>query len=146
MIFAMIILWMLLSVGRLGNNYRRIFTSERKWLSMTDDQKRIELLGDEHVFLTEIRKSTKPNSSVLLVIPSETFFPGIFYKSLYYLYPRNIAIETQVEIGSLTDKSYDYVVVFNNLEENKKIKIAQYSYLEDLLFRDKRMSTYSKNE
>lgn len=105
-ILLVISLWFILSLGRVAYNIYKVFTTEKEWLSLTNDQKKIKIFGDLHVFFSLISQKTKSDSKITIILPDAKSDPRVGYLGIYYLYPRDIIFEAKT-----TDKS-DYVVTY----------------------------------
>lgn len=111
-----LVLWFVIGVARLFFNTTRMFTTEREWFFMSDDEKRIRLLGQEHVFLKNIQKITPVDAVIQVYIPSHDILPGIFYKTIYYLYPRKLSFENSLsQVGSGRG---DYFISYTEKKDN----------------------------
>lgn len=118
-IFFILVLWMFISVLRLGNNLSKIYTEERNWIFISDEQKRKMLFGNLNDFYRFLEKNTPENSEMVLLAPEGKSN----YLSKYYLYPR-IVIYTKSPSDAeklIKSKKFNYFVLYNdNMEELKK--------------------------
>ncbi len=109
---CLLFIWVGLSITRVFYNIVRTVTTEREWFLMTDDEKRANLLGNEHIFLAMTKKTTPSDAEILVLIPNANILPGLFYKTIYYLYPRKL---TFVEyINSVNLKDFEFIISCSN--------------------------------
>lgn len=115
-LLSVLIFWFFIGVARLFFNTTRMFTTEREWLFMSDDEKRTRLLGQEHIFLKHVQKITPKDAVIQVYIPSQDILPGIFYKTIYYLYPRELSFEASTVL--IHSKRADYLVSYAKEKNN----------------------------
>lgn len=119
-LFIIIVLWIVISVGRTFYNFSKLFTEEREWYNLSDQQKKVKLFGDLDPFFRFVEKNTSPKDSILFLAPGGK----AYFLSRYYLYPRRIFyIKDQKEIElTLKKQSYDFLLEYQtndpNLDEN----------------------------
>lgn len=89
---GVLILWSLLSVARTFFNITKIYTEEKSWMHLSDEEKRVKIFREAHLFLTFVQENTIQNSSMILFLPHPNFDNRLFYLSLYCLYPRKIQL------------------------------------------------------
>ena len=68
LIFFMILLWVVLSLGRVSYNIYRVFTKEKEWFYLSNEEKKIKTFGDLHIFLTLISQKTKSDSKITIIL------------------------------------------------------------------------------
>ena len=131
--------WFILATIRTIYNFSKVFTEEKDWIFLTEDQKRQKIFGDLNSFLKFVEKNTSPNSSILFLGPGGKSY----YLGRYYLYPRRLVyITNPKEIENVIKNcSYTYFLTYQTndpaLNENKSLawnvvkgkEIAHYSSL-----------------
>lgn len=134
---SIIILWIAMSFIRTFYNISKIFTEEKEWMVLSDEQKREKLFGDLHNLFSFVEKQTPEDSSIIFLAPGgKTYFLG-----RYYLYPRKLKwVKSPNSVNSILSLgSYSYILMYQtndpNLDEYKSnlweikghIPIATYS-------------------
>lgn len=141
--FIIILIWFLLSIGRLVLNLSKIYTEERFWIGLSDENKRTKIFGDVYIFLLNIDKKIKKNNDVIALSKDGKNY----FLARYMLYPQKIYwVKTVQEVEKmLKTKKYRYILIFypqnfnlnfnvNNIfSSNKQIQV-KYSYKESFYF------------
>lgn len=117
-VFIVFVAWIILAVARSFNNMSKVFTEEYKWVSMTDDQKRLSFFGDSFILSECLRKFVSPGKTVAMMTDNLTNF---FY-SRYQVYPTRVYLFgskiTQPNFG----KSYfQYLVLDKNFNQTSAL-------------------------
>lgn len=108
--FALIILWFTLSFARTFYNISKIFTQERAWVILSEEQKREKLFGDLHNLFRFVEKQIPEGSNIVFLAPGgKAYFLG-----RYYLYPRKLKwVKTPENIHTiLNSKKYNYIFMY----------------------------------
>ncbi len=116
LLFITICLWITIATLRTFYNISKLYTEERKWLALSDDQQRVALFGDIYRAIKIIQEKTPGSAQILSLSPGgKTFF-----LSRYYLYPRKITyIKSTSEVAMAIKKNtFDYLVVFQTSEKD----------------------------
>lgn len=100
-----------MSISRILYNVLRAFTTEREWFTMSDTEKRVRLIGREHVFLKNAQELIPYHTNVYVLISSQDILPGIFYKTIYYLYPRKIVFVEN--INAIHPNELSYIIIYS---------------------------------
>jgi len=108
----LIIVWFVISIIRVANNVLRIYTQERQWIFLTDDQKREKLFGEPFDFLTLIANKTPSTAKIATFLPKPDIEPGSFYLSQYFLYPRNVQSISPINEGILKKDKFEYLAIY----------------------------------
>jgi hypothetical protein len=120
----LIVLWCFIAVFRTFYNLSKIYTEERYWFKLTDEEKRGKFFGDEHYFLRFLDAHTIKNTKIL-------FFTNDLkaqYLGRYYLYPeKKIYGEHDTYLWYPNKDIYDYIVIYpaNPLLINQAINSSQ---------------------
>ncbi len=85
-VILFITFWIVLSVFRTLFNFSKIFTEERVWIGISDEQKREKIFGPVYSFLQIIKQQTIKNDVVLM----KTDDLKNFYIARYVLYPTRV--------------------------------------------------------
>lgn len=81
-------IWIILATIRTGINVSKIYTEERFWLGLSDQQKREKIFGDVYEFIQFIDKhTTSSNATLVLYTPS-----NIHWHVKYFLYPKKFFV------------------------------------------------------
>ncbi len=109
-IVAIIVLFILLilSIARLGNNFIKIYTEERQWIFLTDEQKREKIFGEIYSYISFIQNNTSNKSSII----SFNADAKTYYLGRYFLYPKKfISYAKQSDfVNNINSNIYDYVI------------------------------------
>ncbi len=110
--FFLIFIWFLLSLFRTLYNLSKVVTEDIDALITTDDAKRTNTFGEEYLVLQVIEMNTQKNSSVFLITSNELLGRGLYYKSLYFLYPRKISIiDFQKEVPKFNSNNSVFLIL-----------------------------------
>lgn len=108
-LYSILIIWIILSIARTGNNFGKIIFEEQKIIFLSDEEKRIKQFGDLHLFYAFVKKNTEEYSRILFLNPGGK----VFFLGRYYLYPRRITdIREPKNISENEVHKYNYVVVY----------------------------------
>lgn len=116
-----VFVWFCMSLIRTIFNLSKIYT-ERNLIFASDDEKKNEIFGELHPFLTYVENSTSRKSDVNLIITNKNIDNRFYYLSYYYLYPRNINFISYNQIDKLEN---GYVVTFGLTNDSKTINDNQ---------------------
>lgn len=114
--FLLIILWLAMSFVRTFYNVSKIFTEERTWIMLSDEQKREKLFGDLHSLFRFAQKQTPASSNIIFLAPGgKTYFLG-----RYYLYPRKLKwVKNTEEVYRISSsKEYSYILMYQTRDRD----------------------------
>ena len=121
LLLMLVFFWFAISLLRTGYNLSKVYTEERAWIFLSDEEKRNKIFGDLHIFFRFVQKNTKEGSRILFLSPGgKTYYVG-----LYYLYPTKITyVKNSMEARGLMEKNkFDYLLVYQtqelDLDENE---------------------------
>ncbi|HVZ11463.1 MAG TPA: hypothetical protein VG965_00360 [Patescibacteria group bacterium] len=106
----LLLAWVVIASFRTISNTMKIFTEERQWVFLTDDQKRGKIYGDVYSMYKKIDGVTKKESNILLWSQDGK----TFYILRYLLYPKRVywlnsglhPTNYQTEAGKIINSSY----------------------------------------
>lgn len=107
-LLLLLTLWIFISITRTFYNLSKIYTEERNWIGLTDEQKRGKFFGDAHYFLRFLGSHTSDKSHILLF----TNDLRTHYLGRYYLYPAKIIGEHDTFLWYPKKDIYDYIVIY----------------------------------
>jgi len=121
-LLLILFLWAFIAFGRTIFNVSKLITEERKWVFLTDEEKREKQFGEKHQFFRFVQKNADSNSNIL-------FFTSdgmAYYLARYYLYPTTVIWgERQfVEWKNDINRNYDYVMYYPYLKTMPPEKIT----------------------
>jgi len=135
-LLLILFLWAFIAFGRTIFNASKLITEERKWVFLTDEEKREKQFGEKHLFFRFVQKNTDSNSNIL-------FFTNdgmAYYLARYYLYPTTVIWgERQfVEWKNDINRNYDYVMYYpylkTTLPEKITVNNTQYTMLNKFFY------------
>ncbi len=101
--------WILIAVSRTFYNLSKLYTEEKNWYKLTNEQKRGKFFGETHYFLRFLDSNTSNNSKILLF----TNDLKTHYLGRYYLYPAKKIIGEHDYFQWYPKKDiYDFIVVY----------------------------------
>lgn len=108
--------WFVIAFLRTSYNVLKIYTEEKAWISLSDEEKRNKIFGDLHTFFRFVQRNTKEGSRILFLSPGgKTYYVG-----LYYLYPTKIIyVKNIIEARELMKKNkFNYLLVYQTREKD----------------------------
>jgi len=125
-VFCTLILaaWFFVSFFRTFYNFSKVYTEERQWMFLSDDEKRSKTFGDIYNFLEFIGENTKTHDSILFFFSNKKYFAGTGYLSTYFLYPRQIYFSQfkKDTISIINSKKFDYIVLYWTNNDNSEVQ------------------------
>lgn len=124
-LFATVLfLWIVVSILRTFYNFSKVFTEERRWIALTDNEKRVKEFGDIYNFFEFIGRNTKTNDSILFFFSDKKFFAGTSYLGIYFLYPRQIYFSQfqKDAISIINSKKINYIVLYWAKNDNSQVQ------------------------
>lgn len=101
--------WFLISTTRTFYNLSKLYTEERNWYGLTNEQKRGKFFGDTHYFLRFLDSHTINKSRILLF----TNDLRTHYLGRYYLYPAKEIIGEHDKFLWYPEKDiYEYIAIY----------------------------------
>lgn len=116
--FASLFFWFAVAIVRTPFNLSKFFTEDLKEISTPDNEKRLKVFGDEYLALEYLASYTSDDSSILFISDDLENLTGFYYEIHYFLYPRNLHVESSNETNSI--RKYDYVTF---IEKKPSIKL-----------------------
>lgn len=109
-------LWTLIASLRTLYNVTKLFTEEKQWFFLSDEQKKEKSFGDLHTFYRFAESHTPLNSRILFLSPGGK----AYYLGRYYLYPRKIfAVVNPSDISQkLNKEKFDFLLVYQTKEKS----------------------------
>lgn len=117
--FVIIIVWVLFSIARTLNNFRRFIREDASLLLQSDVDNRHKVYGEIINFCNSVALNTYEKASILFLASGGK----PFYFCRYQLYPRQLqfARNTQDVKQLLSQKKFDYLLIYKstNILENE---------------------------
>lgn len=112
LIFFLLIIWIALSIFRTFYNLSKVFTEEKNWIFLSDEQKRERIFKDLHKIFRIVEEKTDKNSNIIFFSKDKKEY----YLGRYYLYPRRLYyIDSINKIDNLQNKSkYNYIFIYKD--------------------------------
>lgn len=113
-IISVLVIFIVLSLLRTGNNIAKLYTEERTWFFLTDYEKRVKLFGNLYVLINKLERTIPKNETVLLISDDKR----AHYLSRYYLYPRKIVDISVTDLETIERDKFKIVAIYFN---NKRL-------------------------
>lgn len=118
--FFLLSVWLVMSFLRTAYNFTKVFTEEKQWLFLSDEEKRIKIFGDSFVLykFTEINTSKQAN---IVIISKDK---KAYYLGRYFLYPRKITYASGIKEINLVEKP-NYILVIGRDQKDDCRKLLE---------------------
>lgn len=116
LLLLLIGLWTLLAITRSLLNISKLYTEERHWISLNDEQMREKQFGEKYNFLTFVKSVIPPHSNILLF----TTDGMTYYLARYFLYPTTViwGERQYTEWGNDIVRNYSYAIFYPLTSQN----------------------------
>lgn len=112
--------WIGIAFVRTGYNASKLFTEERAWYGLSDEQKRAKQFGDYHYFFRFVQTHTKSGSNIMFFTDDNE----AYYLARYYLYPTKRMGIGESFLWSDTSIRYDYYMIYPANHKNIYSQLA----------------------
>jgi hypothetical protein len=109
----LILLWVALSFFDVSYNLVKSVSEAKFWLPLSESQKRHEIFGNIYDFINFVKNNSQEKSRILIFAKNDF----AYFLGRYYLYPREIAVVSDLDKFKLAEKTkkYNYIAVFNKV-------------------------------
>lgn len=103
-------LWTILVFARIILNISKLYTEEKSWVFLTNEQKREKQFGEKYVFLKFATENMVANSNIVMFTDDGM----VYYLARYFLYPTTVIWgERQfTEWGNDINRDYSYAIFY----------------------------------
>lgn len=135
-LILILIVWLGISVLRTTYNISKIFTEEKNWIFISDEEQRAKLFGDLYFLYKFVEASTPKNSNIIFISPGGK----AYYLGRYYLYPRKVIyVKNPKEMNKLSLNKYNFILMYQTSDP----ALNEYNSLEWKLEGFNSIATYS---
>jgi hypothetical protein len=122
LLIVIISLWIVIAAFRTFYNLSKLYTEERYWIGLSNEEKRAKYFGDIHYFLRFLDSKTSKGSQILFL----TNDLKSHYLGRYYIYPdKELYAGHDLLKGREKKKNYDFIAIYPTsptlLNQTKKL-------------------------